>query len=45
MLESMQTIEEELQVLRSQKSAFERDLELAAAQRQNSGGVWRLFSG
>ena len=46
MLESMQPIENEVQVLRTQKSAFERDLELASAvQRQGSGGVWRWMSG
>lgn len=46
MLESMHTIEEEVEALRSQKSAYEHDLELAAAaQKQRSGGVWRLFSG
>lgn len=46
MLESMHAIEEEVEKLRSLKSAYEHDLELAAAsQRQSSGGVWRLFSG
>lgn len=46
MLESMQPIENEVQALRTQKSAFERDLELASAvQRQGSGGVWRWMSG
>ncbi|KAL3520786.1 hypothetical protein ACH5RR_018935 [Cinchona calisaya] len=46
-LESLQSIEGELQVLRKQKSEFERDMELAAAaaQRQNSGGVWRWIAG
>ncbi|EXB39449.1 Acyl-CoA-binding domain-containing protein 4 [Morus notabilis] len=46
MLESMQAIEDEVQVLRRQKSAFERDIELAsAAQKQGSGGVWRWIAG
>lgn len=46
MLESLQSIEDEVQVLRGQKSAFERDMELAsAAQKQGSGGVWRWIAG
>lgn len=46
MLESLQSIEDEVQVLRRQKSAFERDMELAsAAQKQGSGGVWRWIAG
>lgn len=45
-LESVQSIENEVQVLRRQKSAFERDMELASAvQRQGSGGVWRWIAG
>lgn len=46
MLVSIQSIEEEVQLLRSQKSAFEQDMEFAlAGQRQNSGGVWRWIAG
>ncbi|PON43636.1 BTB-kelch protein [Parasponia andersonii] len=46
MLESMQSIEDEVQALRAQKSAFEQDMELASApQRQGSGGVWRWIAG
>ncbi|GFS46108.1 hypothetical protein Acr_00g0100240 [Actinidia rufa] len=42
MLESLPSIEEEVQLLRSQKTALERDMELGAAvQRQSSGGVWK----
>ncbi|KAG2729734.1 hypothetical protein I3760_01G263400 [Carya illinoinensis] len=45
-LESVQSIENEVQVLRRQKSAFEQDMELASAvQRQGSGGVWRWIAG
>ncbi|KAB1211042.1 Acyl-CoA-binding domain-containing protein 4 [Morella rubra] len=45
-LESMESIENEVQALRRQKSAFERDMELASAvQRQGSGGVWRWIAG
>ncbi|KAM7463850.1 hypothetical protein LguiA_031971 [Lonicera macranthoides] len=46
MLVSIQSIEEEVHLLRSQKSAFEQDMEFASAgQRQNSGGVWRWIAG
>ncbi|OMO87264.1 Kelch repeat type 1 [Corchorus capsularis] len=45
MLESLQTIENEVQILRRQKSALEQEMELSAAQRQNSGGVWRWIAG
>uniref|UniRef100_A0A5B7ANG1 Putative acyl-CoA-binding domain-containing protein 4 n=1 Tax=Davidia involucrata TaxID=16924 RepID=A0A5B7ANG1_DAVIN len=46
MLESLQSIEEEVQVLRRQKSALEHDMELATdVQRQSSGGVWKWISG
>ena len=46
MLESMQPIENEVQELRTQKSAFERNIELASAvQKQGSGGVWRWIAG
>lgn len=42
----MESIENEVQALRRQKSAFERDMELASAvQRQGSGGVWRWIAG
>ncbi|OVA17943.1 Kelch repeat type 1 [Macleaya cordata] len=47
-LESLHSIEDELQVLRSQKSAFERDMEFSndgTTQRQNSGGVWQWIAG
>ncbi|XP_071934831.1 acyl-CoA-binding domain-containing protein 6 isoform X2 [Coffea arabica] len=45
-LESLQPVEEEVQILRKQKDEFEREMELAAAsaQRQNSG-VWRWIAG
>lgn len=46
MLESVQSIENEVQALRRQKSAFEQDVEVASAvQRQGSGGVWRWIAG
>lgn len=42
MLESMPAIEEEVQALRREKSAFEREMELASTvQRQPSGGIWK----
>ncbi|CAL2240135.1 unnamed protein product [Prunus armeniaca] len=45
-LESVQSIEDEVQALRGQKSALEQDMELASsAQRQGSGGVWRWIAG
>lgn len=45
-LESLPSIEEEVQLLRKQKSAWEHDMELASAvQRQSSGGVWKWMSG
>lgn len=45
-LESMQSIENEVQELRREKSAFERDMELASdVQKQGSGGVWRWIAG
>ncbi|CAK9159804.1 unnamed protein product [Ilex paraguariensis] len=45
-LESMPSIEQEVQLLRRQKSALERDMERAApVQRQSSGGVWRWIGG
>ncbi|KAJ4720691.1 acyl-CoA-binding domain-containing protein 4-like [Melia azedarach] len=46
MLESLQTIENEVQILRRQKSALEQQMELAtSAQKQGSGGVWRWIAG
>ncbi|XP_021295609.1 acyl-CoA-binding domain-containing protein 4 isoform X1 [Herrania umbratica] len=45
MLESSQSIENEVQILRRQKSALEQEMELSAAQRQGSGGVWRWIAG
>ncbi|GFZ14678.1 Galactose oxidase/kelch repeat superfamily protein [Actinidia rufa] len=45
-LESLPSIEEEVLLLRSQKTALERDMELGAAvQRQSSGGVWKWIAG
>ncbi|GMI83364.1 hypothetical protein like AT5G04420 [Hibiscus trionum] len=45
MLESFQTIENEVQILRRQKSALEEEMELSSAQQQGSGGVWRWIAG
>ncbi|XP_044460473.1 acyl-CoA-binding domain-containing protein 4, partial [Mangifera indica] len=46
MLESLQTIENEVQILRRQKSALEQEMEQAmAVQRQSSGGVWGWIAG
>lgn len=46
MLESLQTIENEVQILRQEKSAFEREMEHATSvQTQGSGGVWRWIAG
>ncbi|KAK3023317.1 hypothetical protein RJ639_044539, partial [Escallonia herrerae] len=46
MLVSMQSIDEEVKVLRRQKSEFDHDMEVTAvAQRQSSGGVWRWIAG
>ncbi|KAK1421215.1 hypothetical protein QVD17_23390 [Tagetes erecta] len=42
-LSSMQSIEQEVQALRSQKSAVEQDMETGQA--QGSGGVWRWIAG
>ncbi|GLT66772.1 hypothetical protein SLA2020_391210 [Shorea laevis] len=45
MLESLQSIENEVQMLRRQKSVLEQEMELnSAAQRQGSG-VWRWIAG
>ncbi|KAJ0101737.1 hypothetical protein Patl1_05999 [Pistacia atlantica] len=46
MLESLQTIENEVQIHRRQKSALEEEMEQATAvERQSSGGVWRWIAG
>nr|XP_016445961.1 PREDICTED: acyl-CoA-binding domain-containing protein 4 isoform X1 [Nicotiana tabacum] len=46
MLESMQSIEEEVQALRKEKSELERDMERAASvQKQGSGGAWKWITG
>jgi hypothetical protein len=45
MLESLQSIENEVQLLRRQKSALDQEIERSAAQRQGSGGVWRWIAG
>lgn len=45
-LQSMQTLEEEVEKLKAQKSAIDYELEInSAAQRQNPGGVWKWISG
>jgi hypothetical protein len=45
-LVTVQSIEEEIQLLRNQKSASEQDMEFSAPGRmQSSGGVWRWMSG
>ncbi|KAK7268495.1 hypothetical protein RIF29_21194 [Crotalaria pallida] len=47
MLESMQSVEDQVQELRKQKSALDQEMELAATapQRQSPGGVWRWIGG
>lgn len=46
LLESMQSVEDQVNALREKKSALDQEMEHAAtAQRQSSGGVWRLFGG
>ncbi|KAL0452030.1 UNVERIFIED_CONTAM: Acyl-CoA-binding domain-containing protein 4 [Sesamum latifolium] len=46
MLESLPSLEEKVQALRAEKSAFERDMELAATvQSQRSGGIWKWVAG
>ncbi|XP_048231831.1 acyl-CoA-binding domain-containing protein 4 [Ricinus communis] len=46
MLESLQSMENEVQLLKRQKSALDQEIELnAASQRQGSGGVWRWIAG
>lgn len=45
-LGSLPSIEEDVQLLRKQKTEFERDMELASSvQRQSSGGVWKWIAG
>lgn len=44
MLETLPSVEEEVQLLRRQKSAIERDMEIAALQKQGSGGVWKWMA-
>lgn len=41
----MQSVEDEVQALRQKKSDFDKEMELAATQRQSSGGGWRWFGG
>ena len=42
----MQSVEDQVQALRKEKSALDQEMELAAtAQRQGSGGVWRWLGG
>ncbi|KAK7278611.1 hypothetical protein RJT34_23643 [Clitoria ternatea] len=46
LLQSMQSVEAQVQALREKKSALDQQMELAAAaQRQGSGGGWRWFGG
>ncbi|XP_022939657.1 acyl-CoA-binding domain-containing protein 4-like isoform X1 [Cucurbita moschata] len=46
MLESMQSIENEVQLLREQKSALEKHMEDASSvEKQAPGGVWRWIAG
>ncbi|KAG7032963.1 Acyl-CoA-binding domain-containing protein 4 [Cucurbita argyrosperma subsp. argyrosperma] len=46
LLESMQSIENEVQLLREQKSALDKQMEAASSvQRQGSGRVWRWIAG
>ena len=44
-LETSQSIEDEVQQLRRQKSMVDRNMEMAAAQTKGSGGVWRWIAG
>lgn len=44
-LESFSSVENEINALRSQKTALERDVELASATRQGSGGFLSWLSG
>lgn len=43
-LESLPSLEEEVQALRRENSAFERNMEHAAVQKQRSG-VWKWVAG
>lgn len=45
LLESCSSVENEVLALRSQKTALERDMELASATRQGSGGFLGWLSG
>ncbi|KAG8390564.1 hypothetical protein BUALT_Bualt01G0096600 [Buddleja alternifolia] len=46
MLESLPSLEAEVQSLRTEKSAFERDMELASTiPRQPSAGIWKWVAG
>ncbi|XP_047342337.1 acyl-CoA-binding domain-containing protein 4-like [Impatiens glandulifera] len=43
MLEALPSIEEEVKLLRSQKSTTERDMDVAALHKQASSGVWKKW--
>lgn len=45
MLESLPSLEEEVQALRMEKSALESDMEHAEVQKQRSGGIWKWVAG
>lgn len=47
MQESMKSMEEEVQSLRSQKPVWERNMEVASSSldKQGSGGVWKWIGG
>ncbi|MED6135107.1 hypothetical protein PIB30_043076 [Stylosanthes scabra] len=46
MMESMQSVEEQVQALRKEKSTIDEEMEHATSgQRQGSGGVWRWLGG
>ncbi|GFQ03659.1 acyl-coa-binding domain-containing protein 4 [Phtheirospermum japonicum] len=47
MLESLPSLEREVEALRSQKSAFEHNMDMAAAvqTQQRSGGIWKWVAG
>lgn len=44
-LESMQSIEEEVQALRKEKSKLDRDMDASSVQKQGSGGAWKWITG
>ena len=44
-LESLPSLEEEVQALRMEKSALESDMEHAEVQKQRSGGIWKWVAG